>query len=215
MSGKESTYNLIATTFAVATAAILLLLLVLLSGSSVIAIGETTPTPTLLVLPTQQPTLSPPAVEGMPAQSTAAETDSGQAPPAAPTSAMPAALPTDPPASYAYRPAEVPNYEANANGRECDWLSIAGRVVDEQGRGVDGLMIEVRGERFEAVTYTGTTQRFGEASFEVQVHNEPIPLTFEVQVLDTNGTALSPPLTLETEDSCERNVAVIEFTAAP
>jgi hypothetical protein len=106
---------------------------------------------------------------------------------------------------------EAVTYTQNPNDQECEWLSIAGQVFDLNGDPLPGLPVQVTGEDFEQIEFTGTALQFGPSGYEVQVNTTPIEAEFVVRLLNTTGQQLSDPIVVRTLSSCERNVAVVNF----
>jgi hypothetical protein len=90
-------------------------------------------------------------------------------------------------------------------------LSIAGQVFDIDGNPVVSLPVQVTGENFEQIEFTGTADPFGESGYEVFLNTEPSEAEYEVRLLNTTGMPLSEPVIVRTLDSCEGNVAIVNF----
>ncbi len=102
----------------------------------------------------------------------------------------------------------------------CDWLGVAGQVIDINGAPVQGLLIEVGGKLNGNVVgnptilqATGLAKAYGEAGYEVQLAEEPLESngTIWVQVIDQAGLPLSEKIYFYTFDSCEKNLVIIYF----
>ena len=102
----------------------------------------------------------------------------------------------------------------------CNWLGVAGQVIDINGAPVLGLIIEVGGlldgKRVGNPTLlqaTGLATAYGDAGFEVKLADEPIASegTVWIQVLDQAGLPLSQKIEFDTYQDCERNLVVIYF----
>jgi hypothetical protein len=106
---------------------------------------------------------------------------------------------------------EAVTYTQNPNDEGCEWLSIAGQVFDLNGDPLPGLPVQVTGEDFEQIEFTGTALQFGPSGYEVLVNTTPIEAEFVVRLLNTTGQQLSDPIVVRTLSSCERNVAVVNF----
>jgi hypothetical protein len=106
---------------------------------------------------------------------------------------------------------EAVTYTQNPNEEGCAWLSIAGQVFDLNGDPLPGLPVQVTGEDFEQIEFTGTALQFGPSGYEVLVNTTPIEAEFVVRLLNTTGQQLSDPIVVRTLSSCERNVAVVNF----
>lgn len=106
---------------------------------------------------------------------------------------------------------EAVTYKANENDEECAWLSIAGQVFDLNGNPLPGLPVQVSGDNFEQIEFTGTAEDFGPSGYEVFLNQTPVEAEFEVRLLNTTGMPLSEPIVVRTLSSCDRNVAIVNF----
>lgn len=102
-------------------------------------------------------------------------------------------------------------YEANLNEQGCQWLSIAGTVTGLLSEPVVDLPIEVIGDDFEQVVFSGSAPTFGLSGFEVPVDESPGRFSFAVRLLSPTGIPISDFVFFDTGDNCTNNVAVIEF----
>jgi hypothetical protein len=102
----------------------------------------------------------------------------------------------------------------------CNWMGVAGQVIDVNGAPVLGLIIEVGGildgKRIGNPTLlqaTGLATAYGDAGFEVKLADKPIASnkTLWIQVLDQTGLPLSNKIEFVTYEDCERNLVIIYF----
>ena len=102
----------------------------------------------------------------------------------------------------------------------CNWMGVAGQVIDVNGAPVQGLIVEVGGtldgETIGNPTIlqaTGLATAYGEAGFEIKLADAPIESAASVwiQVLDQAGLPLSEQISFFTFDDCERNLIIIYF----
>jgi hypothetical protein len=102
----------------------------------------------------------------------------------------------------------------------CNWMGVAGQVIDVNGAPVQGLIVEVGGnldgENIGNPTIlqaTGLATAYGEAGFEVKLADEPIESfgSVWIQVLDQAGLPISEKISFFTFDDCERNLIIIYF----
>ncbi len=171
-------------------------------------------TPTLTLTPT--PTLSPtPVVPGLPSATPnpdAPITEEGL--PAQPGIIIPTSplipVTVDPNMPFPFAAAE-PTFRRYANG--CNWMSIAGTVVNLFGQPLTemNLGVEVAGEQFLEVRFSGAAPQYGEAGFEIVVGDRPQRRLFSVRLLGPSGEALSDYIYITTGETCDQNVAYIEF----
>ena len=176
-----------------------------------------TPTPSNTPTPSSTPTATyTPVLPGLPTSTPDAATPvSGDGAPAQPGIVIPPT--TDPLLEQNQDSAVFPFsanetiFQRNTNDRACDWLSIAGNVTGLQGEPVLNLPVEVAGEGFLEVRFTGTASEFGAAGFEVNLGNRPVRERYSVRLLGAAGEPLSDFIFVTTVDTCDRNVAVVEF----
>lgn len=102
-------------------------------------------------------------------------------------------------------------YIANANGRGCEWSSIAGTITGIDGLPRNGLGVQLSsGERSEKV-FSGTAQTFGPGGFELFLSGAPQEAEFTLQLLSAAGVPLSDPVIVQTRATCGENVAIVHF----
>lgn len=189
-----------------------------------------TPTLPFATLPptwTPSPTLTPPATNTpRPSPTPLATTE-------APPTATPTASPT-PPVSptptatppYGLQPG-VPAYLSSQiwhPDQGCNYLGVAGQVLDVNGQPLVGAPVAVKVEGTLAdtpisqVALPGTAPHVGPAGFEVMLADHPIASsgTLYIQVVDLNNfLPLSEPVYFDTHDTCEENVVLINFQRQP
>lgn len=105
-------------------------------------------------------------------------------------------------------------YTANPNDRGCEWQSIGGVVTDSAGDGVNGYRVRISGESLDETVFTGAAPSFGDGGYELPLGNVPLVRTYTVQLLTPQGDAVSAPVTVETRDECDGNVALVNFTGS-
>lgn len=149
---------------------------------------EPTPTPTLVIAGIETvPTLQPvPTLE----------------PVIQPTIGITSAFP------FIARPVR---YESNTNPQGCQWMSIAGNATGLGGEPLTDLAVQILGDDFEYIEFTGSNTAFGISGFEVQIASTPRRDNFEVQLLGPTGLPASDFIAVATGDNCETNVAIVEF----
>jgi hypothetical protein len=102
-------------------------------------------------------------------------------------------------------------YETNEGEQGCQWLSIAGTVSGLNGEPVAGLAVEIRGENFNQVLFSGSAARLGESGFEFYLGDSARTATYTLRLLGPTGGPVSDVIFVETGGTCQRNVARIEF----
>lgn len=101
------------------------------------------------------------------------------------------------------------SYEGNPGG--CQWLSIAGNALGLLGEPAINIAVEVSGDNFTEIQFTGSATEFGPAGFEVNLGTTPREADFQIRLLGPSGESISDNIEITTGDSCDTNVAVIEF----
>ncbi|MGB9798838.1 MAG: hypothetical protein ACPLUL_01930 [Thermanaerothrix sp.] len=163
-----------------------------------------TPTATLVptAVPTFTPTPQPTLVEGTPLPEVAST-----------------ATPT-PSYGYAFAVQNQPNVIAASlyhPERTCDWMGVAGRVFDLQGRPAVGIRVWLRGylggKMVNLFSLTGTASLYGPSGYEFTLADAPIASrgALGIQLLDQADLPLSPQITFDTYDDCEKNLILIDF----
>ncbi len=144
-----------------------------------------------------------------------------------PTPSPTATLPPTPTLSPTPYPYELqpgtPTYTTSKifhSDQGCNWLSIAGQVLDATGKPVVVNVI-VRGELastpVELYAISGTATNFGPGGYEIQLADHPIASshTLYVQLLDPNGLPISPQIYFDTHDLCDENIVLVNFRLTP
>lgn len=169
-----------------------------------------TPTTEIIFVPTETPTavLSPtvevlviPATPsaGQPVVPTAVETSTGKFAfeLTAPPQGLSAAL-----------------YDPN---RDCEWMGVAGRVFDNEGRPVKGIRVSVKGylgfTKIDMLSLSGTALQYGPSGYEFTLADVPTASTqrLTLQLFDQSDLPLSPEVVFDTYADCETNLILIDF----
>lgn len=117
-----------------------------------------------------------------------------------------------PSSEFAFRLAEDEViYTANANDRGCDWASIGGLVTATDGTAMNGYRVQITGDELDETIFTGTAPAFGDGGYEVTLGDTPIAERYIVQLLDRQGDAVAPPVEVFTRETCDANVAIVNF----
>lgn len=156
-------------------------------------------TPVLPNLPTNTPIDAPISTVGVPAQS-------GIILPTGP--APPAGFGVESPFAFV---AAQPIRQANTNAQGCNWLSIAGQVRGLLGQPILNLAVEVTGQQFAEVRFSGAASRYGASGWEINVGNRPQQADFAVRILGQDGNPLSDYVLVQTGDTCDTNVTILTF----
>jgi hypothetical protein len=73
------------------------------------------------------------------------------------------------------------------------------------------LAVEINGNDIEAVVFTGSAPDFGFAGFEFPLGSVPARGVYRVRLVDQSGFPISDFVTVTTGETCDRNVAIVDF----
>lgn len=100
----------------------------------------------------------------------------------------------------------------------CNWMGVAGQVLNMSGAPVStGVVIKLGGELDgvdkEITSLTGTARQYGDAGYEIVLASKPIASqgTLWLQLLDQAGLPMSPRITFDTFEACDKNLIFINF----
>ncbi len=127
---------------------------------------------------------------------------------AAATTPTPFAIPTR--SSFPFTVQDV-RYEANPGEQGCQWLSVAGTVTGINGEPIPDLAIQIDGENFRQVQFSGSASRWGAGGFEFHVGAAPRNATYTLHIKSPTGGPLSDPVEVQTGNTCATNVVLVEF----
>lgn len=121
-----------------------------------------------------------------------------------------------------YRAAEV-SYKQNFAhpDKSCNWMGIAGQVLDETGSPVKNLVIVaegvVLGQEVMKVDLTGLHPAYGPGGYELEISSKVVASAnmIYVTVFDLEGKALSSPVSVTTRADCKQNLLVLNFQQIP
>lgn len=125
-----------------------------------------------------------------------------------PSAAKPAATATRAPFPFTAQPVR---YSANTGPQGCQWMSIAGTVTGLDGGPRTDVAIEIDGEGFHNVQYSGSAAQWGAGGFEFNLGAAPRAGTYGLRLLGPTGGAISEVVTVETGSTCQSNVTIVEF----
>jgi hypothetical protein len=171
----------------------------------------TTPTPEIFLPSTWTPKPSnTPKATTVPTETPAPPTETP-----APTNTLPAASPTGPPFSLqSGSPVLTPNI---ANDQACEWMGVGGQAFNTDGEPIQGLGVHLEGTigglPIKLDSLTGSATALGPAGYVFNVSDHPIASqgTLWVQLNDTAGIPLSAKAYLDTSDSCDQNLVLINW----
>ena len=134
---------------------------------------------------------------------------------ATPTPLGPTMTPSPTRSQYEFTKADFsPIYLQNyANGAGCDWMGLAGEVLDLDRRPVlTGMYnIHVWESGIDQRALVGGAPAYSPSGWEQFVNNQPTIATYNVQLETVNGTAVSQVYSIQTRDSCNQNLTRIDF----
>ncbi len=110
----------------------------------------------------------------------------------------------------AFRPASEYNHT-------CDWMGVAGYVVDMQNRPLTGITVQLVGSLnrlyVEQTSLTGTALAYGQSGYEFTLTNTLVGSvkSLSVYLLDQAGLQLSEKVTFDTFADCSKNLILINF----
>jgi hypothetical protein len=147
-----------------------------------------TPTPTLTPTPSNTPTETPvgPTLTPSPTRSSFPFTKSDTS------------------------PFYLQNYANNAG---CNWLGIAGEVLDLRRIPVPPgqYRVHVWGEGVDQRPHVGGAPDYSPSGWEQYVAGSPLVRDYNVQLETENGTAVSQVYTVQTRASCSQNLVRLDF----
>jgi hypothetical protein len=173
------------------------------------------PSITPLPLSTLKPTLTPSPLPTFPSKTptptpTPTNTNTPTATPLGPT-------PTPSPTRSAFpftKTNNSPFYLQNhANNAGCDWLGLAGEVLDLALNPVPigSYRVHVWGSGIDERVIVGSAPKYGPSGWEQFVFDSPVMRDFNVQMESPNGTAVSQIYRVQTRPNCEENLLQINF----
>ena len=139
-----------------------------------------------------------------------------------PLTATPTMTPTTPPGGYPFGvrrgfPKAIENIYHPELG--CNWMGVAGQVVDMSDGPVTGLIIRLGGGLpgidipENTITLTGVAQSYGRSGYEFKLADYPIASrnSLWVQLLNQAGVPLSDKVYFETFNDCAKNLILVDF----
>ncbi|MDO9087407.1 MAG: hypothetical protein Q7U53_14455 [Anaerolineaceae bacterium] len=111
-----------------------------------------------------------------------------------------------------------PLYMANFVHPEegCNWMGVAGQIFDENLQPKDGMVVVVEGvvnnTMVEFLGFSGLAQTYGPGGYELVLSQGNSPGIFWIQLFDVAGNPLSGIYSFQMDGTCEKNLAVINFS---
>ncbi len=95
---------------------------------------------------------------------------------------------------------------------DCNWLGIAGLVLDKEGNPITGLPVVLNGGGFENhVTYSGHAPAYGESGWEHFLDDHVKEGEFYIQLYNNQGQPISDRIQVRTRADCRANLIMIIF----
>lgn len=100
-----------------------------------------------------------------------------------------------------------------ANTAGCDWLGIAGEVLDTNGNPVppNQLRVHITGSGIDERRPVGGSPAYGPSGWEQFVFDSPVIRSYNLQLETVNGTAVSQVYQVQTRASCNENLLYFIF----
>lgn len=100
-----------------------------------------------------------------------------------------------------------------ANNAGCDWLGVAGEVLDLDKNPVPAgsYRVHVWGSGIDARITAGTAPAYSPSGWDLFLFDSPVVRHYEIQLELPSGTAVSPIYTFQTKASCNENLVRFDF----
>ena len=97
-------------------------------------------------------------------------------------------------------------------GSGCDWLGIAGLVLDKEGNPITGLPVVLNGGGLQnIVTYSGNAPAYGESGWEHYLDSKVKEGDFSIQLYSNEPRPISDQIQVRTRADCRANLIMIVF----
>ena len=114
-------------------------------------------------------------------------------------------------------PAYIQNFAHMDAG--CNWLGIAGQVFDADGKTINNLVVNVKGNlgqaKIDEIGLTGIPEAdiYGPGGYEIKIADKAVDSenTLEIQIFDIQGNSLSSAMPFKTFSDCEKNLIIVNF----
>jgi hypothetical protein len=179
-----------------------------------------TPKPTLAATSTPAPTWTP-VPSGSPTPSLTPRDTATANPTPGPTSTFPPTwtpppTPGTPPPTRSNYPFALRNneivYTQYFFSADCNWLGIAGLVVDKEDNPITGLPVVLNGGGFEnLVTHSGNAPAYGESGWEHFLDVTVKEGDFSIQLYSNEPRPISDEIHVHTRADCRTNLIWIVF----
>ena len=183
----------------------------LATWTPVVEVPTATPAPTRTRVPTSIPTETSiiPTITATPTP-TPTPTQTGT-----PTPPGPSPTPSPTRSSFPFTKSEAsPFYLQNsANSAGCDWMGVAGEVLDLNRNPVQvgSYQVHVWGSGLDERVVVGGAPAYSPSGWEQFLFNSPVVRDYNVQLETPNGTAVSQVYSFQTRASCSQNLVRVDF----
>ncbi|MCL4867402.1 MAG: hypothetical protein KJ063_00405 [Anaerolineae bacterium] len=127
----------------------------------------------------------------------------------------PTPTPSNTPSPFLFTKDErSPQYLQNyANNAGCNWLGIAGEVLNVAGNPVapNQYVVHVWDSGIDARVNVGGAPAYGPSGWEQFVYDQPIVRSYNIQLESVNGTPVSQVYRVNTAASCQQNLLFFTF----
>jgi hypothetical protein len=99
----------------------------------------------------------------------------------------------------------------------CQWMGLAGQVLDMEELPLTDLIVEVGGTLNDipvmGLAVTGKAETYGPGGYEIKLWDSPLASdgTVWAQVFDLEGKPISSQIYFPTYDACEQNLILLNF----
>ncbi|MBE2201273.1 MAG: hypothetical protein IAE79_21850 [Anaerolinea sp.] len=117
-------------------------------------------------------------------------------------------------AKTAFSPFYLQNFANNAG---CNWLGMAGEVLDTQGQPASPgvYWVHVWGSGIDNRVMVGSAPDYSPAGWEQFLFGAPVVRDYLIQLETGAGTAVSPIYPVQTRASCNENLVRFDFYELP
>ena len=107
-------------------------------------------------------------------------------------------------------PFYLQNYANNAG---CDWMGMAGEVLDLDHNPVPAgsYRVHLWGSGIDSRVTVGTAPAYSPSGWEQFLFDSPVVRDYEIQLESVGGTAVSPIYAVQTRASCNENLVRFDF----
>ena len=173
------------------------------------------PTPEPLPTNTRRPTVEPSITPTIPTRTptptaTNTPTSTPTETPIGPTQTASPTLSSFPFTKSDSSPFYLQNF---ANSAGCDWMGIAGEVLDLSRNPVaaGSYRVHVWGSGIDQRLTVGTAPAYSPSGWEQFLFDSPVVRDYNVQLESTNGTAVSQVYSVQSRASCNQNLVRFDF----